>query len=74
MTLTNSPLAQFDDRTNPLDKHVEVLAEVSGLQAEPVAAQMFGGAGIEHMDKYGTRPEHFAKIAEKNHRHSAKNP
>ncbi len=35
---------------------------------------MFGGAGLEHMKKYGTKPEHFAKIAEKNHRHSANNP
>ena len=26
------------------------------------------------MKKYGSTPEHFAKIAEKNHRHSANNP
>ena len=26
------------------------------------------------MDKYGTKLEHFAKIAEKNHRHSVNNP
>lgn len=26
------------------------------------------------MQKYGTKLEHFAKIAEKNHRHSANNP
>lgn len=35
---------------------------------------MFGNAGIEHMKKYGTRPEHFAKIAYKNHLHSVNNP
>ena len=26
------------------------------------------------MEKYGTKAEHFAKIAEKNHRHSSNNP
>ena len=35
---------------------------------------LFGNAGREHMEKYGTKPHHFAKIAEKNHRHSAANP
>jgi sterol carrier protein 2 len=32
------------------------------------------GAGKEHMEKYGTTQEQLAKIAEKNHRHSAANP
>ena len=36
--------------------------------------KMFGNAGREHMAKYGTTAEHFAKIAEKNHRHSVNNP
>ncbi len=26
------------------------------------------------MEKYGTKPEHFAKIALKNHKHSEQNP
>jgi len=34
---------------------------------------MFGAAGQEHMTKYGTTKEHFAKIAQKNHRHSVHN-
>ncbi len=33
-----------------------------------------GNAGAEHMKKYGTEARHFAKVAEKNHRHSANNP
>ncbi|WP_420836324.1 thiolase C-terminal domain-containing protein, partial [Amycolatopsis lexingtonensis] len=33
-----------------------------------------GAAGREHMAKYGTTAEHFAKIGEKNHRHSVNNP
>lgn len=29
---------------------------------------------MEHMKLFGTKPEHFAKIAAKNHRHSLNNP
>jgi sterol carrier protein 2 len=35
---------------------------------------MFGNAGIEHMERYGTKAEHFAKIGWKNHKHSVNNP
>ncbi len=35
---------------------------------------MFGAAGREHMKKYGTTAEHFAKIGYKNHKHSVNNP
>ncbi len=35
---------------------------------------MFGNAGKEHMEKYGTTQEQFAKIAVKNHKHSKNNP
>jgi acetyl-CoA acetyltransferase len=35
---------------------------------------MFGNAGRDHMERYGTRPEHFAWIGWKNHKHSVNNP
>jgi acetyl-CoA acetyltransferase len=35
---------------------------------------MFGAAGVEHMEKYGSTPEQFAKIGQKNHKHSVNNP
>ena len=35
---------------------------------------VFGQAGIEHMRKYGTKMEHFAKISVKSHQHATKNP
>jgi len=35
---------------------------------------MFGNAGLEHMEKYGTTAEQFAKIGWKNHKHSVNNP
>jgi sterol carrier protein 2 len=66
--------SKYTDRTNPLDQHVGVMMETFGFARAPPAAQLFGNAGAEHMQKYGTTPEHFAKIAEKNHRHSANNP
>ncbi|XP_010950085.1 sterol carrier protein 2 [Camelus dromedarius] len=64
----------FSSRTNPLDKHIEVLINKYGLSAQPVTSQMFGCAGKEHMEKYGTKIEHFAKIGWKNHKHSVNNP
>ncbi|XP_006126447.2 sterol carrier protein 2 [Pelodiscus sinensis] len=66
--------AEFMNRTNPIDKHIEVMINKYGLSAAPVAPQLFGNAGKEHMEKYGTKQEHFAKIAWKNHSHSANNP
>lgn len=36
-----------------MDKHLEVLINKYGLSAHPVAPQMFGSAGKEHMEKYG---------------------
>jgi sterol carrier protein 2 len=47
-----------------------VMAENRGFEpTAPGAAQIFGNAGIEYMEKYGATPTHLAKIAEKNHRH-----
>lgn len=61
------------DREPALGRHIETLAALRPL-AQPVAPWMFGAAGVEHMEQYGSRPEHYARIAEKNHRHSANNP
>uniref|UniRef100_A0A665VK35 Sterol carrier protein 2 n=1 Tax=Echeneis naucrates TaxID=173247 RepID=A0A665VK35_ECHNA len=66
--------SKYMDRTNPMDKHMEVMINRYGMVAAPAAPQMFGNAGREHMEKYGTKQEHFAKIAWKNHKHSTNNP
>lgn len=42
------------DRTNPMDKHMEVMINRYGMVAAPAAPQLFGNAGKEHMEKYGT--------------------
>jgi acetyl-CoA acetyltransferase len=66
--------AKFNDRTNPMDRHVNVMNQQQGFNAAPPAAQMFGGAGREYRWKYDTRRETFAKIAVKARRHASKNP
>merc|ERR1712198_300133 len=64
----------FSDRANPVQPMVEAMMSVRDLEPVPIAPQLFGNAGREHMEKYGTKPEHFAKIAHKNHKHSVNNP
>jgi acetyl-CoA acetyltransferase len=67
--------AKFLDRTNPMDKHVMKMIEGrGGWEESPPAPQMFGNAGREHMEKYGSKPEHYAWIGWKNHKHSVNNP
>jgi acetyl-CoA acetyltransferase len=65
---------KYTDRVNPLDRHVNTMVKLRGFEASPVAPQIFGNAGREHMERYGTKPEQFAKIGLKNHRHSVNNP
>lgn len=62
-----------DDRESPMKRHILALNEIDAMQF-PVAPWMFGAAGREHMKKYGTTAEHFAKIGHKNHKHSVNNP
>ena len=66
---------KYTDRTVPMDKHFAVMVEQRGFEPKaPGAPQMFGNAGLEHMEKYGTTKEQFAKIGWKNHKHSVNNP
>ena len=47
---------------------------VEGVLGSGLMPAVFGQAGVEHMRKYGTTPEQFAKISVKNHKHSVHNP
>ncbi len=58
-----SPFERFDDATDAL-----VDADL------PLALRYFGGAGLAHMNEFGTRVETFAKIRAKASRHAANNP
>jgi len=65
----------FNDRTNPMDKSYKMMHSTRGVDMKaPGAAQMFGNAGREYMEKYGATKSDFAEIARINHLHSQKNP
>ncbi|WP_309896901.1 lipid-transfer protein [Archangium sp.] len=66
--------SKYDDRANPLERHVDTMNRAQGVSQAPFAAQMFGGAGREYRWKYGTKRETFAKISEKARKHASKNP
>jgi len=66
--------AKWTDRVNPMDKHFTLMMQLRKFAAAPPAPQIFGNAGREHMEKYGTTAEQFAKIGWKNHKHSVNNP
>jgi acetyl-CoA acyltransferase len=65
--------ATYTDREQPMMRHMDLLAEISEVRFPP-APWMFGAAGREHMAEHGSTPEHFAKIGQKNHKHSVNNP
>lgn len=59
-----SPFARFDETARTLQEPSDA----------PFAAQYFGGAGAAYAEKYGTKPETFAKISVKSRAHAANNP
>ncbi len=65
---------KYTDRTNALDKHATAMFQIRDPEASPAAPQMFGNAGRDHMEKYGSTPDHYAWIGWKNHKHSVNNP
>lgn len=64
----------FQDRTNPTLTTNLVMKETRGITNAPGAAQLFGNAGREYIEKYGAKKEDFAEIARVNHEHSKRNP
>ena len=65
---------KYTDRTPALDKHMARMFELRDPESSPFAPQMFGNAGRDHIQKYGSKPEHYAWIGWKNHKHSVNNP
>ena len=67
--------SHWDDRPRTRARFVHVMLDLTDDVAEmPQALRTFGGAGREHMQKYGTRMETFAAIRAKASRHAANNP
>jgi acetyl-CoA acyltransferase len=65
---------KYTDRTNALDRHLAAMEELRPSEGSPFAVEMFGNVGREHMERYGSTPEHYAWIGWKNHKHSVNNP
>ncbi len=63
----------WTDRPSPLSKFNKVTDELTQDFTSPMALKMFGGAGIEHQKKYGTKDETFAKIRAKASAHAVHN-
>ncbi len=66
--------AKFPDRPTPFERFDAETEALVGLPGVPLALRYFGGAGMAHMQKYGTRMETFAEIRAKASRHAARNP
>ena len=66
--------AVFKDRPTPFDPFDEATEELVGNGQIPLALRYFGGAGLEHMRRFGTPLETFARIRAKASRHAEKNP
>ena len=64
----------YTDRPSPFVRFDEVMDQIQPRTEAPFAAQMFGGAGQQYMEKYGTAPETFARISVKSRLHAANNP
>src|SRR6476619_2787926 len=64
----------FTDRPAPFDEFDAVTDRLVGRADIPLALRYFGGAGLAHMEKYGTPLEAFARIRAKASRHAVNNP
>jgi acetyl-CoA acetyltransferase len=66
--------AIFKDRPTPFDPFDQATDALVGHAEIPMALRYFGGAGLEHMRRFGTPLETFASIRAKASRHAEKNP
>jgi sterol carrier protein 2 len=63
----------FDDRVSPLALFDEALDSLVDVDL-PMALRYFGGAGLQHMRRYGTTMADFARVRAKASRHASNNP
>lgn len=65
--------AMYKDRPSPFERFDKATNELVDSDL-PLALRYFGGAGLAHMNEFGTKVETFAKIRAKASRHAANNP
>jgi sterol carrier protein 2 len=67
--------AVFADRPSPFQRFDDVCNALAADAGDiPLALRYFGGAGREHMQRYGTKLATFAKVRAKASRHAEHNP
>ncbi|SCX66212.1 lipid-transfer protein [Variovorax sp. EL159] len=67
--------SHWDDRPRTRARVAHIVSDLTADVPElPQALRTFGGAGREHMQKYGTKMQTFAAIRAKASRHAASNP
>jgi acetyl-CoA acetyltransferase len=66
--------AVFPDRPTPFQPFDDATTRLVGHEGIPMALRYFGGAGQEHMTRFGTQLSTFAQVRAKASRHAAHNP
>jgi acetyl-CoA acetyltransferase len=64
----------FSDRPSPFENFDKATEDLVGHSEIALALRYFGGAGLAHMQEFGTPMNTFAKIRAKASRHAANNP
>ncbi len=64
----------YTDRPSAFEDFDALADELIDAPGIPLALRYFGGAGLQHMKKYGTKLEAFAKVRAKASRHAKANP
>ena len=64
----------YTDRPSAFDEFDRVTETLIDAKEIPLALRYFGGAGLAHMNKYGTKLDSFAKVRAKASRHAVNTP
>jgi len=74
--MKKGPLQMEAEKMNhPVYNYVKPLIDQGRFNNKiPLTPQIFGAAGAEHIEKYGTTKSHLAKISVKNYSHGYNNP
>ena len=66
--------AIFPDQPTPFQPFDNATTRLVGHEGIPMALRYFGGAGQEHMKRFGTKLSTFAQVRAKASRHAVNNP
>ena len=65
----------WSDRPSPMERFGETMIALQGWDdTAPRAAQFFGGAGRDYLQRHGIRRDTFGRISVKARQHAARNP